>query len=89
VVSYSYERWNAAMYNRSRHKEGRGNASNVQLAEQGSFKLSTLDDRAMMKLKVELEMSTAGVRVSELSPLSTCEESSRLRITRRDSNTSQ
>jgi hypothetical protein len=41
------------MYSTSRHKEGRGNASNVQLAEQGSFKLSTLDDRAMMKLKVE------------------------------------
>jgi hypothetical protein len=42
VVSYSYERQVAAMYITSRHKEGRGNASNVQLAEQDS--LYTLDD---------------------------------------------
>jgi hypothetical protein len=42
VVSYSYERQVGAMYITSRHKEGRGNASNVQLAEQDS--LYTLDD---------------------------------------------
>ena len=44
VVSSSYERLNAAMYIASRCKERRRDASNVQLAEQGSFKLSTLDD---------------------------------------------
>jgi len=53
VVSYGYERQVAAMYITSRDEEGRGNASNVQLLEQGSlYTLDGSDDETQSRAAV-------------------------------------